>query len=104
MNHDQVPGYNDSHWHLDKRVPVALILTIIIQTVGAVWWAASLSSRVDILEARWHQFEAVTDRLRVQENKQARADTRLEALYTRLDRIERKLDRLLEIKTGKQNP
>lgn len=34
-------------WHLDKRVPVALIFAIIIQTATAVWWMSDLSNRVD---------------------------------------------------------
>ena len=33
-------------WHLDKRVPVALIFAIIIQTGTAVWWVGNLSNRV----------------------------------------------------------
>jgi hypothetical protein len=34
-------------WHLDKRIPIALIFTLIVQTAVAVWWLADLSSRVD---------------------------------------------------------
>ena len=34
-------------WHLDKRVPITLILALLAQTAGMVWWAATLSSRVD---------------------------------------------------------
>lgn len=34
-------------WHLDKKVPLALILTMALQTLGVIWWAASLSTRVD---------------------------------------------------------
>lgn len=37
-------------WHLDKRVPVALILVIVAQTFGWGWWAASISERVTSLE------------------------------------------------------
>lgn len=40
------------NWHLDKRVPLALIFTIFIQTAGLVWWASSLSERVHTLERR----------------------------------------------------
>ena len=39
-------------WHLDKRVPVALILALVVQTFGLGWWAASISWRVTSLE-RW---------------------------------------------------
>jgi len=41
---------HDKQWHLDKRVPVALIIVIFIQTVSIVWWAATLSARVGYLE------------------------------------------------------
>jgi uncharacterized coiled-coil protein SlyX len=38
-------------WHLDKRVPIGLILTIIIQTVYMTWWASKIDSRVSVLES-----------------------------------------------------
>lgn len=34
-------------WHLDKRVPVALILAIGLQTSAGIWWAATQTARVD---------------------------------------------------------
>lgn len=43
---------DDQNWHLDKRVPIALIFTIVIQTAGLVWWASSLTERVNTLERR----------------------------------------------------
>lgn len=39
-------------WHLDRRVPIALILVLIGQTFGLGWWASSISSRVDQIEIR----------------------------------------------------
>lgn len=33
-------------WHLDKRVPVALIITILGQMAFFVWWAANVESRM----------------------------------------------------------
>ena len=39
-------------WHLDRRVPIALIVSIAIQTAGIVWWASSISERVGFLERR----------------------------------------------------
>jgi hypothetical protein len=34
-------------WHVGRDIPLALILTIIAQTAGAVWWASGLSSKLD---------------------------------------------------------
>ena len=83
------------HWHLDRRVPVALIVTIIMQTVGIVWWAASISARVDVLERRLEE-------ARHNQSRIVRLEANQNAVYQRLDRIEAasrrieaKLDRLL---------
>jgi hypothetical protein len=39
-------AYQKEQWHLDKRVPVAIIFAIFMQTAGAIWWASSIQSRV----------------------------------------------------------
>jgi hypothetical protein len=53
----------DRQWHLDKRVPLALILTIIGQTVVAAWGASNLWTRVGELERQMQiaapQFERI---------------------------------------------
>ena len=37
-------------WHLDKRIPIALILAVLGQGAVGIWWMAGLSSRVSHLE------------------------------------------------------
>lgn len=39
------------NWHLDKRIPLALIGAILIQTGTAVWWAGSVNQKVVSLES-----------------------------------------------------
>jgi hypothetical protein len=34
------------NWHLDRRVPIALILSLVIQTSAIIWWASSINERV----------------------------------------------------------
>lgn len=41
-------------WHLDKRIPLALIGAILVQTGAAFWWASSINERVASLES-WRQ-------------------------------------------------
>jgi hypothetical protein len=65
-------------WHLDRKVPVAIILTVALQTVGIVWWAASLSSRVE-------QHAAQIDALRSAETARAIEDRRISEGLARLD-------------------
>ena len=42
----------DGNWHLDKRIPIALIGAILAQAAGFGYWAASISARVDSTERR----------------------------------------------------
>jgi hypothetical protein len=42
----------DGNWHLDKRIPIALIGAILAQAAGFGYWAASISGRVDATERR----------------------------------------------------
>jgi hypothetical protein len=39
-----------SRWHVDKRVPLALIITILAQTMAVIWGASNLWTRVSELE------------------------------------------------------
>ena len=50
---------NTESWHLDKRVPIALILTLALQTSAAVWWAASIQHRVGANEMAVQRLDAV---------------------------------------------
>ena len=53
----------DRQWHLDKKVPLALIITIVGQTIVAAWGASNLWTRVGELERQMQiaapQFERI---------------------------------------------
>jgi hypothetical protein len=46
--------YNEGQWHLDKRVPIGLILMIVVQTITLVYvgtsWKDGIDHRLDSLE------------------------------------------------------
>ena len=52
-------------WHVGKEIPIAVIFTLIFQTAGVIWWAASLSGKIDNLTEQVAWLKA--DR-RLQEN------------------------------------
>lgn len=41
---------NVSHWQIDKRIPLAIIFTLMMQLFGALFWAAQLDARVMRME------------------------------------------------------
>lgn len=42
---------SENEWHLDKRFNVSIVVGILMQTVGMVWWASEMSQRVEHVEA-----------------------------------------------------
>ena len=67
----------DRAWHLDKKVPIALIVAIFAQTGGMIWWASSLNQRVSSLE----QSQAVTaSSAPLQSDRLARVEVKVETV------------------------
>lgn len=79
----------EPQWHLDKRVPLAIIFTIFLQTAGVIYvvsaWKADVDARLSQLE------KSDTDR-KPQESRLIRLEERLESIKSSLVRIESKLE------------
>lgn len=68
----------ENHWHLDKRVPIAIIVSLAVQSAAIIWWAATMEARVNAIEAAMLAGADTSERL-----------TRIEVI---LERVERRLD------------
>lgn len=79
---------HDNGWHLDKRVPVAIIVTLAIQIIGFGWMFGQIENRVSQLERRADVQAAV---VRDIPEKIGRLDEQIQAIKVMLDRIDRKL-------------
>jgi hypothetical protein len=79
----------DRQWHLDKKVPLALIMTIIGQTVVAAWGASNLWTRVGQLERQMQlaspQFERII-----------RLETKVDGITGSLSEIKALINRRIE--------
>jgi hypothetical protein len=69
----------------DLKIPIALIVTVVVQTGGALLWAGGEAQRVTEVEARLDKQQGVAERL-------ARLEAEAEATGASLARIEAKLD------------
>lgn len=79
------------HWHLDKRVPIALIFAIALQSGGAIWWASSMSERMVQIERRQ---ASAGDRSEAAEQRQADQGQRIAVLTEAVANTNRNLERL----------
>lgn len=73
-------GGDDRKWHLDKKVPLALITAIAVQSFAAVWWASGIDSRVNAVERRQDAAAPHIERI-------IRLETRMEAIAEHLIEI-----------------
>ena len=106
---------SDEKWTFDKRVPLALVATLFLQTGAAVWWASSIERRVTEAESRiaeaavkvlqdreFHTDQRIRLWNRMNENEGVQQQTDkvlanvsgiLSEMSKRLDRIDTKLDK-----------
>jgi len=61
-------------WHLGKEIPLAVLVVLLIQTGGGIWWLAQLGSKLDSAVATIQEFKA---------ERYTRDDARRDAELTR---------------------
>jgi Tfp pilus assembly protein PilO len=86
MNKDEITG----KWHLDKRVPITLLVAIVVQTLSFVWFFSKMDSRIASLEAG-----AITQKER-DDRQDSNVKDGLHTLRADIKEIDRKIDRLIE--------
>jgi hypothetical protein len=69
---------DQDHWHLDRRVPIALIIAIAVQTGGFIWWASDLNARVTHVERQIQMSAPQAERI-------IRVETKLEGIADSLN-------------------
>jgi lysozyme family protein len=82
---------SDTQWHLDKRVPVALLLGLLLQGGGVIWWASGANERLSQIERRLEGFAARSETL---DNTVQQQGQTIAVLLSRIDDTNRNLDRL----------
>ena len=82
-------GQNDG-WHLDKRIPIATLMTMVSVVLVGVMHIAEIRKDVEVL--RENQ-SALSSRITKQELDTSRA---MDRFYTEVRDVNAKLDRLIE--------
>jgi len=68
-----------------KKIPVALVAALLVQTLGGLVWAGGAAARIATLEQRVGEQRLVAERL-------ARLEAQGEATRAAVERIERRLE------------
>ena len=85
-----------TEWHLDKRVPITLLIAIIAQTFALGWFIKGIDSRVSAVEERTVQLELDAAQRRQASETNATGiaviNQNLAEIHRTLARIEKKMD------------
>jgi hypothetical protein len=78
-------------WHVGKEIPIGFISAIVLQTMGGIWWASAISTKLDAAIATILEFKA--ERYTQQDAKRDRdlLLATVEALRARDLEIERRM-------------
>ncbi len=73
-------------WRIDRRVPLALVFAVMMQTGVGLVWAGSAAQRLDMLETGADESRELIERT-------TRLEERTRSIDATVTRIEAKLDR-----------
>lgn len=71
---------------IDRKITLALILALVVESAGVFAWAGAVGQRLDEVEARAETHSRLAERM-------ARVEVQLDQANAQLARIERKLDK-----------
>jgi hypothetical protein len=80
------PNTEDGKWHLDKKVPIALMLSLALHAGATLWWASQLTERVGMLERQQVSAAPQSERL-------TRVEVKVEGVQYGIEEIKRLIRR-----------
>lgn len=75
-------------WHVGKEIPIAMLFAIFLQTAGAIWWAATMSAKLDDLSYQVAALNADKYSQHDAQRDQALTFQKISELEKRIDRYE----------------
>lgn len=93
---DHAAAREREHWTIDKKVPLAFIFALLVQFVAFVWWASAAASRLSAAED--NIVEIKSQKL---DSRVTSLEDQFRAVGLQLNRIEGKIDRVIEREGGR---
>jgi len=82
-------------FEFDRRIPLALLFGLLLQTGGVLFWAGSAAERINEVERQTRANTSVIERV-------VRLESEVTAQHETLARIETKIDRLTAPRGGQR--
>jgi hypothetical protein len=92
--------YLTTHWSIDRKIPIALVLGLAFQLAAFVWYASALSDRVshveDIEKDQASQIATLNSTQVDRSERIAKLESNDESIKTTLTGVDRKIDAIVE--------
>ncbi|MGQ3670799.1 hypothetical protein ACT6QG_00140 [Xanthobacter sp. TB0136] len=88
-----------THWTVDKKVPLALIITLVVQTGGVIWWASTTENRMGQAETAIIRLESKEVETRESRDRLIRLEERMIAISDDVRRALNKMEALIDGRT-----
>lgn len=89
-----MPNSQKEQWHVGKEIPLATIVVLLLQTAGALWWAAQVAAKVEYLERT--QITSAVSQATIDRKQDEEAKRSEDRILAQLDKLNQKMDRLIE--------
>jgi hypothetical protein len=87
---------DDGNWHLDKKVPIGLMLGLALNAGLGIWYASKLDSRISYLEQDGVRTSLTIDKIQqtgsANENRLTRVEDHTESILDIVRRLEGRRD------------
>lgn len=83
-------------WHLDKKVPLSIIVALLIQTGALVGWAVQLDSRVNAMESKYAAQDIIIETIKSTQNNISVGLARIEERQIILNEVLREIKSRLD--------
>lgn len=93
----------ESEWHLDRRVPIALILAMVGQLVVGVTWVNGVNSEISQLKEKIDAMSVAVKAQRKRLETVISVEVELRHMAQSMRRLEKTLDRILQDEFARKN-
>lgn len=88
---------NKERWHVGKEIPLAVVMTMLVQAVAIVWFAAKMDNQIDVNAASITRNDAKIEKADVKIDGLYNAIAEQNVINARLDVTMQNVNRTLEV-------
>lgn len=84
----------DKNWRVDKHINISVVIVVLVQFAGFVWWASEMDTRMDSQNLRLSRLERIAESASLTSERIARIEVLQQVLADSVRRMEGKLDKM----------